>query len=145
MHAQFWHLTRSAYLSLTWADPGFFLVLGAPLRNGVGDATPIEICIHLIMGIFGHICWQGHIFQCTESGAHQGKPLSPLIPWVSPFKIKFIFSNRFFPQKVSYFPWRWDSSVLIGFYNSGHTESLKGDWLLQQWAYWISWGKPSLN
>ena len=47
--------------------------------------------------------------------AHQVDPLSLVIPWVNPFLSKFICRNRYFPRKVSYYPWRWDSSVLIGF------------------------------
>ena len=36
-----------------------------------------------------------------------------------------LIRSRLFPRKVPYFPWRWDSSVLIDFYNSGRTESPK--------------------
>ena len=71
--------------------------------------------------------------------------LSPLIPWAKLFPSKFIFGNRFFPRNVSRFPWRWDSSVLIGFYNSRCAESPKGDWLLRHWACWISQGRCSIN
>lgn len=62
------------------------------------------------------------------------------------------FRKKFFPLKVSCFPWRWDSFVLIGFttvgvlsllreigfYSSGRAESPKGDGLFQQWACWVS-------
>ena len=60
-----------------------------------------------------------------EVAAHRGQLLFPLIPSVNPFSSKFLFRNRFFQEKVSYFH-SYHSHVLISFYNSGFAKSPKG-------------------